>query len=555
MMMKKLLLIPALASVLFSCQEGTQDSHNTDGLDSAALAAITEETYKAHVVKLSSDEFLGRKPFTKGDTLTVQYIEQQFKDLGLQPGNGESYFQEVPLVEIASEPKNKVLTFKGKSGTVSANHLDDYVIGSRRLQEDIDISGSALVFVGFGIVAPEFDWNDYEGLDVKGKTVVAMVSDPGRYDKSLFKADTMTYYGRWKYKYEEAARQGAAGILLIHETEAASYGWNVVRSGWSGPQLEMVSEDDGASFAAFEGWITNETSKKLFQLAGVSPDIMEEAKKPGFKAVPLNVTTSVGIHNTFRKSTSHNVIAKLEGSKRPDEVIIYTAHWDHLGVGEAIDGDAIYNGAIDNAAGVAALFEIAKAFQAAQVKPERSIVFLAVTAEEEGLLGSAYYAQHPIYPLNKTVANLNMDAFSALGATKDVSVVGIGQTEIEDYVEKSAAKFGRVMKGESDPTSGGFYRSDHFNFVKAGVPGLFMGAGSELLSADTADIERRREALAGRYHTVTDEVDENWDFGGIIEDIRLFFDIGYMMSMERTFPNFKAKSEFKELGDKRLKGL
>ncbi|NGM66989.1 M28 family peptidase [Sphingobacterium sp. SGR-19] len=554
-MKPNLLLIPALASILFSCQEGTQDSHNTDGLDSAALSAITEDTYRAHVVKLSSDEFLGRKPFTKGDTLTVQYIEQQFKDLGLQPGNGKSFFQEVPLVEIASEPKNKVLTFKGESGTVSANHLDDYVIGSRRLQDDIDISESELVFVGFGIVAPEFGWNDYEGLDVKGKTVVAMVSDPGRYDKSLFKADTMTYYGRWKYKYEEAARQGATGILLIHETEAASYGWNVVRSGWSGPQLELISEDDGASFAAFEGWISNETSKKLFQLAGVSPNLMEEAKKPGFKAVPLNVTTSVGIRNTFRKSTSNNVIAKLEGSKRPDEVIIYTAHWDHLGVGEPVDGDAIYNGAIDNAAGVAALFEIAKAFQAAQAKPERSIVFLAVTAEEEGLLGSAYYAQHPIYPLNKTVANLNMDAFSALGATKDVSVVGIGQTEIEDYVEKSAAKFGRVMKGESDPTSGGFYRSDHFNFVKAGVPGLFMGAGSELVSTDNADIERKREALAGRYHTVADEVDENWDFGGIIEDVRLFFDIGYTMSMESTFPNFKAKSEFKELGDKRLKVL
>src|SRR5690606_19690458 len=237
-----------------------------------------------------------------------------------------------------------------------------------------------------------------------------------------------------------------------------------------------------------------------------SPDIMEDAKKPGFKAVPLQVTTSVGIHNTFRKSTSNNVIAKLEGSKRPDETVIYTAHWDHLGVGEPVDGDAIYNGAIDNAAGVAALFEIAKAFQTAQVKPERSIVFLAVTAEEEGLLGSAYYTQHPIYPLNKTVANLNMDAFSALGATRDVSVVGIGQTDIEDYVEQSAAKFGRVMKGESDPTSGGFYRSDHFNFVKVGIPGLFMGAGNELLSTDTADIEHREEALAGRYHTVTDEV-------------------------------------------------
>ena len=553
MMNKKLLLIPALAGLFFSCQEGEQSNQHTEALDSVALSAISEDTYKANIVKLSSDEFLGRKPFTKGDTLTVQYIEQQFKDLGLSPGNGTSFFQEVPLVEITSTPKSNDLHFTGASGSVSAHHLDDYVIGSRRLQEDIDVVDSELIFVGFGIVAPEYNWNDYAGLDVKGKTVVAMVSDPGRYDHQLFKADTMTYYGRWKYKYEEAASQGATGILLIHETEGASYGWNVVRSGWSGPQLEMITEDDGASFTAFEGWISKETSQKLFQLAGLSAEVMEQAKKPGFKPIPLNVKSSVHIRNTFRKSTSNNVVAKIPGTKRPDEVIIYTAHWDHLGIGEPLHGDSIYNGAIDNAAGVAALFEIAKAFQAAQVPSERSIVFLAVTAEEEGLLGSAYYAQHPIYPLNKTVANLNMDAFSAAGATKDVSVVGIGQTDIEDYVERSAAKFGRVMKGEHDPTSGGFYRSDHFNFVKVGVPGLFMGAGSDFISTDSTALAKRLEALSGRYHTVADEVDEHWDFSGMIEDVRLFFDIGYSMAMERTFPGFKTKSEFKELGDRRLK--
>jgi len=535
-----------------SCQRGQNTRYDPAGLDSIALSAITEDAYKAYVEKLSSDAFLGRKPFTKGDTLTVNYIEEQFKALGLKPGNGDSYFQEVPLVEITSYPKNKKLVFNGKDGSISIDYLDDYVIGSRRLQENIDVSSSELVFVGFGIVAPEYNWNDYEGLDVKGKTVVAMVSDPGRYDRNLFKADTMTYYGRWDYKYEEAARQGAKGILLIHETGAASYGWNVVRTGWSGPQLQLVSEDNGASLAQFEGWITNETASKLFKLAGVSSDIQEQAKKPGFKAVPLGVTTSLGITNTFRKSTSNNVIAKLEGSKRPDEVIIYTAHWDHLGIGEAVDGDSIYNGAIDNASGVAALFEIAKAFKATQTPPERSIVFLAVTSEEEGLLGSAYYTQHPIFPLNKTVANLNMDAFSALGATRDVSIVGIGQTEIEDYVEKSAAKFGRVIKGESNPGSGGFYRSDHFNFVKTGVPGLFMGSGHDLIETDTIVINKRKEALNGRYHAVSDEVDENWSFDGILADIRLFFDIGYTLSMEKSFPNFKAKSEFRELGDNRL---
>src|SRR5690606_29780165 len=551
MTIKNLVLIPALAGVFLSCQQGNSNQHQTDGLDSAALAAIDEDTYKAHVVKLSSDEFLGRKPFTKGDTLTVAYIEQQFKALGLQPGNGDSYFQEVPLVEIASEPKNKVLTFKSATGSLSAQHLDDYVIGSRRLQDQIDVAESELVFVGFGIVAPEFGWDDYAGLDVQGKTVVAMVSDPGRYDKNLFKADTMTYYGRWRYKFEEAGRQGATGILLIHETGAASYGWDVVRSGWSGPQLELTTNNQD-ELPDYEGWISLETAKELFRIGGANLRHMELAKKPGFKGFPMNVITKVELKNTFRHSKSNNVIAKISDTKRAEETIIYTGYWDHLRIGEAVIGASIYNGAIDNGDGVSALFEIGKAFKAAKHQPERTIVFIALTAEEEGLLGSSYYANNPIYPLNKTVANLNIDAFSPLGETKDVSIVGIGQTEIEDYVEHSAAKFGRTVVGEKNPTSGGFYRSDHFNFVKKGVPGLFMGSGSELISVDSVANEKRKEALANRYHKPQDELDENWDFGGILADIRLFFDIGYVMSQEKTFPQFKATSEFRELGEKRL---
>lgn len=550
-MKKTLFLLSGALPLLFSCQQ--QDGKfDATQLDSTAMAAISEESYSNYVKTLSSDNFLGRKPFTKGDTLTVNYIEEQFKALGLEPGNKGSYFQEVPMVETASMPLQKSLTFQGKSGSFSAAYLEDYVIGSRRLDEQINIPASELVFVGFGIVAPEFGWNDYEGIDVKGKTVVALVSDPGHYDKNLFKADTMTYYGRWTYKYEEAARQGAAGVLLIHDTEAASYGWNVVRSGWSGPQLSLVENTSAAKATSFEGWISSATAAKLFALAGQPKDIQNQAKRKGFKPVPLNVSTSVQLKNNIRKSSSNNVIAQIPGSKRADETIIYTAHWDHLGIGEAVDGDSIYNGAIDNAAGVSALFEIAKAFKAAKIQPERTIVFLAVTAEEEGLLGSDYYAQNPVFPLNKTVANLNMDAFSAAGATRDVSIVGRGQTEIEDYVERSAAKFGRIVKGEGNPSSGGFYRSDHFNFVKVGVPGLFMGSGSELISADSTANATRKEALAGRYHTVADEVDDHWDFGGILQDIRLFFDIGYTMSMEKTFPTFKKQSEFKEISDKRL---
>lgn len=405
-----------------SCDNSGAD-YDSSGLDSTALAAITEEGFRGYVSTLASDEFMGRKPFTKGDTLTVEYIKNEFEKLGLAPGNGDSFFQEVPMVEIQSTPTNSKLKLVGTNGKVSADFLDDYVIGSRKLKDNISVNDSELIFVGFGIVAPEFDWNDYEDLDVKGKTVVAMVSDPGHYDKNLFKADTMTYYGRWKYKYEEAARQGAAGILLIHDTKPASYGWNVVRNGWSGPQLELIPDDEGESFSDFEGWVTNDIAKQLFAIGGLDYSITEEAKKPGFKAIPMNVTTSVSIDNSFRKSKSNNVIAKIKGSKRPDEVIIYTAHWDHLGIGDPINGDSIFNGAIDNAAGVSALFEIAKAFNNVKVQPERSIIFLAVTAEEEGLLGSKYYSEHPIYAINKTVANLNMDAFSPIGATKDVSLV------------------------------------------------------------------------------------------------------------------------------------
>ena len=543
-------ILCALALGLFSCR---QEASNFDAnqLDSSALKAISADSYKDHVAKLASDEFLGRKPFTKGDTLAVNYIQEQFKALGLVPGNGDSYFQEVPMVEINAMPSTPNLTFNGKKGSITIKNLDDFVIGTRKLNENISLDKTELVFAGFGIVAPEYNWNDYAGLDVKGKTVVVMVSDPGRYDKNLFKADTMTYYGRWLYKFEEAGRQGAAGVLLIHETAAASYGWDVVRSSWSGPQLTLTSNNQN-ELPEFEGWISLQSAKELFRISGLSEDIMEAAKRPGFKALPMDVSAKIGLKNSFRYAKSNNVIAKINGTERAEETIIYTAHWDHLGVGEAVNGDSIYNGAIDNAAGVSALFEIAKAFKAAKHKPKRSIIFIALTAEEQGLLGSSFYADNPIYPLNKTVANLNMDAFSPLGATKDVSIVGIGQTDIEDYVVRSAAKFDRIVVGEKNPTSGGFYRSDHFNFVKKGVPGLFMGSGSTLISTDTSAIAKRKAALANRYHKPQDELDDNWDIKGILADIRLFFDIGYTLSQEKTFPQFKEKSEFRELGEKRL---
>ena len=551
--MKKIILSAAIALVAFTACQNNSNTDQENETDSLAYDAITEEGFANYIETLSSDAFMGRKPFTKGDTLTVNYIKNEFENLGLKPGNGESYFQEVPLVEITSKPVESTLSFQGKEGSIDAEFLDDYVVGSRQLQEELDFPSTELVFVGFGIVAPEYDWNDYEDLDVTGKTVVALVSDPGKYDKDLFKADTMTYYGRWKYKYEEAARQGATGVLLIHETEAASYGWDVVRNGWSGPQLDMVTSDKGSSYAGFEGWVTNDLAKSLFELGDVDFEAtIKEAKKPGFKAVPLNVKTSIKLQGSFRESTSNNVLGLIEGESRPDEYVIYTAHWDHLGIGTPIEGDSIFNGAIDNAAGVSALFEIAKAFNASTKKPERSVLFIALTAEEEGLLGSLYYTNNPIYPLENTVANINMDAFNPIGATKDVTVMGIGQTELEDYLVQSADKFDREVRGDKNISAGLFYRSDHFNFVKKGVPGLFMGSGSDYLHLKGDELKAKKEAFENRYHNVTDEFDEHWSLDGIVLDTQLFFDLGFTLSNERTFPEFKEGSEFFELGKQRL---
>src|SRR5690554_5659740 len=534
------------AALLAGCNnEGKQELSD----NAAALNSITEEGFIESVKTLSSDEFLGRMPFTEGETKTINYLKEQFEQIGLEPGNGDSFFQEVPLVEITSSPSQQ-LTISGEKGKLDLTFLEDFVMGSRQLKDRVDVSETELVFAGFGIVAPEYDWNDYEGLNVKGKTVIVMVNDPGYYNKDLFKGQTMTYYGRWTYKFEEAARQGATGVLIIHDTGAASYGWEVVRNGWSGPQLNLQSADNGASRAAFEGWLTAESAEKLFQLAVLERDLIAEAKKPEFKPVPLGVKTSVTLNSTFRKSTSNNVIAKLPGTTREEEVIIYTAHWDHLGIGEPVNGDSIFNGAIDNATGVAALFEIAKGLKAAAVQPERSIIFLAVTAEEEGLLGSEYYATHPLYPLNKTVANINMDSFSPMGRTSDYSVVGLGQSELDEYAIYAAQRQGRTVVDSGNPSAGGFFRSDHFNFVKVGVPALYSGSGRELIG-DPEEIEAIQATFEGRYHQVTDEFDENWNVDGILEDIRLVLDVGYRLSMEKTFPKWKAGSEFKEIGDNR----
>ena len=544
MKLKPLHVFLFLSSLFFGgCSEksGKQEASLIDGKE-----------FTKHIAVLASDSFEGRKPFSTGEEKTINYLSSEFKNMGLLPGNGNSYFQKVPLVDIMSTPAGQ-LTFKGKNTTISLNYLDDFVAATRRVQDQVKVSNSEMIFAGYGIVAPEYGWNDYEGLNVKGKTVVVLVNDPGFGDSTLFKGKTMTYYGRWTYKFEEAARHGATGVIIIHDTKPASYGWSVIRSGWSKSKLYLQAEDDNMSRAVMEGWITMESAKKLFKLAGVSDTLMRAAGKKGFKPVPLHVNASIVLNNTIKKSESNNVLALLPGTDRKDEYIIYSAHWDHLGKGEPINGDSIYNGAADNASGTAALLELAHAFTELKTKPSRSILFLSVTAEEQGLLGSDYYASHPVYPVNKTVADINMDVLQPFGRMKDIIIVGKGQSELDEYADQAAAEQGRVTRGEPDPSGGWYFRSDHFNFAKVGIPSMYIENGSVSVEHGEAWGEaQKKEYNDKRYHAPPDEYSPSWDLSGIVEDMQLLFDVGYRLSTESTFPGWKKGSEFKAARDKSM---
>ncbi|MFW0718830.1 M28 family metallopeptidase [Pedobacter sp. N23S346] len=550
-MMKKTILLSGCALLLLaSCKQASEKDSTSP--DSLSVKAINDSSLSQYLSVIAADSLAGRKPFTNGETKTINYLKNEFEKLGLEPGNGDSYFQEVPMVEIKSVPEDKMV-IKGKSGSLDLTYLTDFVAGSRRLQDQVNITNSPLVFAGFGIVAPEYGWNDYKDLDVKGKTVVVMINDPGFADSTLFKGKNMTYYGRWTYKFEEASRQGAAGILIIHDTEPAAYPWSVVRSGWSKSKLNLQSEDNGMNRTVVEGWISLDKAKALFKLAGQSDGLMETAKKKGFKAVDLGLTTSLTIKNKIKKSLSYNVLAKVPGDKHKDEAIIYSAHWDHLGIGEKVKGDSIYNGAVDNATGVASLLELATAFKKLPKQPNRTILFISYTAEEQGLLGSEYYAKHPVFPLAKTVANINMDMMGIAGKTKDIVVYGFGQSELEDYAATSAKKQGRVVVPDPVPSSGLYYRSDHFNLAKVGVPSLFTGSGVDNVKNGRAwGLKQVADFTKFRYHSPQDNFDANtWDLSGIVEDVRLVFDLGYRLSNETSFPKWKEGSEFKAIREKK----
>jgi Zn-dependent M28 family amino/carboxypeptidase len=519
---------------------------------SAAGPLFSRDSIAKHIIILASDSFEGRKPFSIGETRAVDYIKSSFAGVGLEPGNGDSFLQDVPLVEItpAAAPTMKVTTAKGSFDLYRSG---DYVLSTQDTSPVISLKEDELIFAGYGVVAPEYKWNDYAGINVKGKVVLVMVNDPGfgTSDTSIFKGNTMTYYGRWTYKFEEAARHGAKACLIIHNTAAASYPFKVVQNSWGSSNLYLDKRGGDEYHCALTGWVSADAAKKLLAAAGKDTSLLVQANRQGFRAVSLGEKLSTTVSVTAKYNVSHNVIGKITGTKRPDEYVLYTAHWDHLGIGKPDQkGDSIYNGALDNASGTAALIEIARAFKNAPA-PERTVLFLAATAEEQGLLGSEYYAHHPVYPLGKTVADLNMDVIGAHEKSNDIVVTGFGQNELEDYVADAAKIQGRYIAPESHPEAGHYFRSDHFSFAKMGVPALDAKGGIDIVGKGK-DYGKMLEDdyVKNHYHQPADEYDSAWTFEGGMQDMELLFMIGKRLAAETGWPKWKPGSEFKAIREK-----
>uniref|UniRef100_UPI0040489F95 M28 family metallopeptidase n=1 Tax=Algoriphagus sp. TaxID=1872435 RepID=UPI0040489F95 len=543
--MKNLLSLAAIAILLVGCGDQSK-SYQFQVAD-----------LEPNLIRLSSDEFLGRMPFTAGEEMTTQFLESKFKEMGLEPGNGDSYFQEVPMVSIVSRPQ-QTIAFEGPQGAIQGAGLNDFVLWTQRTDSLVRIQDAEVVFAGFGIVAPEYGWDDYKNLDVKGKIVVVLINDPGfgSDDPTFFKGNTMTYYGRWTYKYEEAARQGALGCFIVHNTIPAGYGFNVIQNSWNASKLYLDDRGQEAYKLGFEGWITLPFAKQLFDKMGKNDsEILQKARKIDFQgfSTEMVLNTSIAVEATY--NVSKNVVAKITGKKAPEEVIIYTAHWDHLGIGKADEtGDSIYNGALDNASGTAALLALAKAFKT-DAQPDRTVVFLSVTAEEQGLWGSAYYAQQPIYPKEKTVANINMDGINPYGKMKDVSVIGVGQSEMEDLLDEELKKLGRYAAPEPNPVAGYYFRSDHFNFAKIGIPALYFGTGIDHVEKGKEyGKQLQDEYTAVYYHKPADSYDpKRWNLDGAVDDVQLLYQVGRNLANSARWPGWKEGSEFKAIRDSYFK--
>ena len=527
--------------------------------DDEAISKLDTAGLLERISTLASDEFGGRAPMSEGERLTLNYLETQFREMGLKPMFGDSYRQPVPLVSIEADPA-MALSISDQEGNVhSYSYETEVMLGSPQFAEEVTLARSELVWVGYGIVAPEYNWDDYKGIDVKGKTVVMLVNDPGftTQNPELFNGKAMTYYGRWTYKYEEAARQGAAGALIIHQTAPAAYGWNVVVDSWNGPQFHLATGNDNMDRLRVEGWSQYEIAEELFSLAGLSLEgLSEDAAKGSVQPQSTGLMASVNIRNTIERAESFNVGAVLPGSERPDELFIYMAHWDHLGTNaheEGEEGDFIFNGAEDNASGTSGMLEIAQAFASLPERPKRSVGFIAVTAEESGLLGSKAYTVKPAFPMNKTVGGINMDRLNFRGKVNDVVVMGFGGSEMETILAEEARPYGRTLTPEPTPEKGFYYRSDHFNFAKRGVPILYARGGTADRTHGADYIAKRNEEyVKNRYHSPADEISEDWDVEAAIEDLVLFYKIGKRVANSDEWPHWYEGNEFRAIREASL---
>ncbi|MFB2778944.1 M28 family metallopeptidase [Shewanella mangrovisoli] len=545
--MRRLYPVCALA-MLSAC---SPNSAQPDANSSAALKPVqmNEARFRNDIKNLSSDEFEGRAPTTHGEKLTLDYLSKAFAEIGLKGAYQGSFLQPVPMVSYTAYDAQQI-----SLAGLPLTYRKDIVLNSRHDNGGVNIENAPLVFVGYGVNAPEYGWNDYQDVDMKGKIAVILVNDPGfaRPDSGKFNGKAMTYYGRWSYKFEEASRQGALGALIIHDTEPASYPWSVVENSWTGAQQDLVlSKAEQDSRVQVEGWLTLDAATQLFEKAGLSlPTLMARAADSPIN-LPLEQTANIAFKNKAEYANSYNVVATLPGTKQADEQILFTGHWDHIGKDDSKEGDKIYNGAMDNASGIAGILEIAR--QLADNAKQghglaRSVTFIATTGEEQGLLGSRYYAANPIYPIDKTVAVLNLDSTNIYGKTKDFTIVGKGKSELENYLVDAAKQQNRIALGEKNPASGGFFRSDHFSFAKLGVPAVFAGGGSEPIDAATASYKTQMQAtMKGCYHNVCDEYHEDWDLSGAIQDLEVYYQVTRSLGNSQDWPGYYQGTEFNSL--------
>jgi Zn-dependent M28 family amino/carboxypeptidase len=547
----KHLTVLATTALLLACSPAPEP---TESKQSSAVSVdwySFNENYRGYLETLSADDFAGRAPASEGEAKTVAFVEEKFSQWGIKPFNANtgSYQQPVPLVRMLPYQVSEMRF--NHTDLAALNYRTDMMAWSPRVQENVALVDSPMVFAGYGIVAPEFGWNDYDGLDVAGKTVVVLVNDPGydSGDPEVFNGKAMTYYGRWTYKFEEAARQGAAGILVIHETGAAGYGWAVVAGG-SPQRFDLARDNKNMDRSEVEGWLTQASADTLFARLGHDYQSMRQAaQKADFKAIDLGVSMSLSVATKFDYLDSPNLVGYIEGTKYPDQHVIYMAHWDHMGVDPINPDDGIFNGAQDNASGTAGVMALAE-FYASQPAPERSVVFILVTAEERGLLGSDWYADYPMLPLAKAVAGINMDVMNVYGPMRDMVVVGYGNSELEDYLAKYVEQQGRYVAPEPMPEVGSFYRSDHFNLAKRGVPMLYAKGGNDHIEYGVSyGQEKRAEYLRDAYHKPADEYDPNWDLRGVQQDLWLYYQVGHELANSSAWPNWFEGNEFRGIRD------